>query len=174
MIDVYLVRHAVAEQRDSSRWPDDADRPLTAGGIERFRSAARGLGRLVPRVDAVRSSPYARAWQTADLLQEEAGWPAAQHDPTLAADQSPAEALPLLQTLTEPASVALVGHEPYLSSLASLLVSGNERALRLELKKGAVARLAFAVAPAPGAALLRWSVSPKILRSIDRARPEAR
>ncbi len=99
--------------------------------------------------DAIRSSPYARACQTAELLHEEAGWPPAQHDPTLAPNQSPAEALPLLQTLTEPASVALVGHEPYLSSLASLLVSGNERALRLELKKGAVVRLAFVAAPCP-------------------------
>jgi phosphohistidine phosphatase len=167
MIDVYLVRHAIGEQRDSARWPDDAERPLSARGVARFRIAARGLRRLVPQVDAVHASPYTRARQTAELLHAETGWPAAQPCPLLAANRPPADALPLLQTATPPASVALVGHEPFLSSLASLLVSGDERVLRLELKKGAVALLGCAGRPAPGTALLRWSVSPRVLRLLD-------
>jgi hypothetical protein len=28
-MDVYLVRHAIAGQRDPARWPDDSQRPLT-------------------------------------------------------------------------------------------------------------------------------------------------
>jgi phosphohistidine phosphatase len=163
-MDVYVVRHAIAHPRDSARWPDDAQRPLTPEGVARFRSAARGLRRIVPDVDAALASPYVRAWQTAEILNEETGWPAPEPCPPLEAEKSPGGAVELLAGRS---SVALVGHEPYLSALASLLVSGNEHALRLELKKGAVALLAFDAAPAPGAALLRWSVSPKILRALD-------
>jgi len=28
-MDVYLVRHAIADTRDATRWPEDAKRPLT-------------------------------------------------------------------------------------------------------------------------------------------------
>ena len=68
-----------------ARWPDDAARPLTKEGIARFRAAARGLRRLVPAVDSVLSSGYARAWQTAELLHEVAGWQEPEECPALEA-----------------------------------------------------------------------------------------
>ena len=66
-MDVYLVRHAIADHRDPARWPNDAQRPLTAKGIARFRSAARGLHRIVPELRSSRE-PHARAWETAEIL----------------------------------------------------------------------------------------------------------
>lgn len=168
-MDLYLVRHAIAEQRDFARWPDDGDRPLSPEGMERFRSAARGLRRIVPSVELVLASPYVRAWQTAEILREEAGWPAPERCDVLAS-YPPASVMAVLRDRSEHPSVALVGHEPHLSSLASVLAAGEPGALNLELKKGAVARLALDGHPAPGAALLRWSVSPKILRLLDHRR----
>ena len=47
-MDVYLIRHAIAELRDATRWPDDSLRPLSDEGSERFRRAARGLSLVVP------------------------------------------------------------------------------------------------------------------------------
>ena len=35
-MDLYVVRHAVAHKRDEDLWPDDAKRPLTPEGEERF------------------------------------------------------------------------------------------------------------------------------------------
>ena len=67
---IYLVRHAAAFERDPDRWPDDSERPLAPEGEEEFRLAARGLARVVPRVDAILSSPYRRAWRTAEILSE--------------------------------------------------------------------------------------------------------
>jgi phosphohistidine phosphatase len=166
-VDVHLVRHAIADRRDPARWPDDAKRPLTAEGIARFRSAARGLRRLVPRVETVLSSPYARSWQTAVILHEDAGWPAPDRCPALEAVRPSSDAVEVLEGLDSASSVALVGHEPYLSRLASLLLSGNESLIQLELKKGGVALIAFADHSRPGAGLLRWSASPKILRALD-------
>jgi phosphohistidine phosphatase len=161
------VRHAIADTRDFARWPDDSRRPLTPEGAERFRSAARGLRRIVAQVDVLLSSPYTRAWQTAEILQEEAGWPAPQRCEPLEADRSPASALDALSAVGS-GSVALVGHEPCLSSLASLLAAGDGGTLNLELKKGGVAFLESPGDPAPGRALLRWSVSPKILRALEK------
>jgi phosphohistidine phosphatase len=166
-MDVYLVRHAIAEERDASRWPDDSKRPLTAEGEERFRRAARGLRRLVPEIDVVLASPYVRAWHTAEILHEEAGWPSPERASQLA-PSFPHAAVELLKT-HDVRSIALVGHEPHLSELASLLVSGDENALRLELKKGGTVFLEFDAPPAAAAATLRWSVSPKILRALDGA-----
>jgi phosphohistidine phosphatase len=162
MTDLYLVRHAIAEDRDPARWPDDSLRPLTDAGIERFRRAARGLRTVVPAVERVLSSPFTRAWHTAELLREEADWPEPEPAVELAAGKDPAEAQALVGGQRDVASVALVGHEPHLSSLASLLATGDASALRIELKKGGVIALASDAATTD----VRWVVTPKILRGL--------
>ena len=167
-LDLYLVRHAFAAHADPARWPDDATRPLTADGIARFRIAARGLRRLVPAVDSVLSSGYARAWQTAELLHGVAGWHEPEECPALEAGRPATSVLDVLQGRSE-RSIALVGHEPHLSMLASMLCTGNEDRLQLELKKGAVVALSFAGPVAPAQACLLWMASPKILRRLDSA-----
>jgi phosphohistidine phosphatase len=164
-VDLYLVRHAIAEPRDPERWPDDALRPLAPDGIELFRRAARGLRRLGVGVDAVLTSSYLRATQTAELLTEEARWPEAETSPALE-PPSPAPAIvDMIGARTEP-SLALVGHQPELAELASLLLAASESVVPLELKKGGVIYLRVPVRPAAGSAVLRWSVSPKILRRL--------
>jgi phosphohistidine phosphatase len=74
-VDLYLVRHAAAFQKDFDRWPHDSRRPLTPQGEEEFRLAARGLARMVPRADVILSSPARRAWHTAEILSELDSWP---------------------------------------------------------------------------------------------------
>jgi phosphohistidine phosphatase len=141
-------------------------RPLTPAGQKRSRRAARGLRRIGTEVDLLLSSPYTRAWQTAEILHEEAGWPAPEQCAALEAVREPADAAEELVHRRE-ASVALVGHEPQLSSLVSLLLTGHTGSVALDLKKGGVVLLDCAREPAPGEALLRWFASPKILRSLD-------
>ena len=160
------MRHAIAEERDATRWPVDALRPLTADGAERFRRAARGLRRIVPAVELVLASPYARAWQTGELLHEEAGWPLPEQCPELAAHRTAADALDTLARHVTRESVVLVGHEPNLSLLASLLLAGDASAVPVEFKKGGVMALVVPGAPAPGSALLSWSATPKLLRAL--------
>jgi phosphohistidine phosphatase len=165
-VDLYLVRHAIAEPRDLERWPDDSRRPLTAEGAERFRAAARGLRRLGVVPELVLSSSFARAWATAEILSEEAGWPNPGPSPLLEPPASAAECVTVIGT--GDGSLALVGHQPQLSEIASLLLSGTEAALELELKKGGVVCLAVPDAPLPGTGLLRWSASPRMLRRLGR------
>jgi phosphohistidine phosphatase len=163
---VYLVRHAFAAHADPARWPDDAERPVTPDGADRFRRAARGLRRIAPDVDAVLSSAFARAWQTAELLRDEAGWPDPERCPALEVGRPIAETIDALRGRPEE-TLALVGHEPHLSSLASLLCAGRDDVLHLQLKKGGVVLLTCDGPVAPGAAYLRWAVAPKILRALD-------
>ena len=167
-MDVYLVRHAIAEDRDARRWPDDAERPLTTDGAERFRRAAAGLRRVAPGVDVVLASPYVRAWQTAEILHDVTGWPEPERCKALEATSAPVAALEVLKGLDASVTVALVGHEPFLSSLASLLLARDEDAVTLELKKGGVVFLECPADCEPGSALLRWHVPPKLLRRLAR------
>ena len=164
---LYLVRHAYASHADPTRWPDDAQRPLTDEGTARFREAARGLGRIVPIVDVVLSSGYARSWQTAELLHDAAGWPAPAECPELEPGRPPSAVIHVVRRYTV-RSLAVVGHEPDLSKLASLLCTGREEALRIEVKKGAVVSLSFAEPVEPGRGCLRWIVPPRVLRKLDR------
>jgi phosphohistidine phosphatase len=163
--DLYIVRHARAGHADPAVWTNDADRPLTDDGIARFREAAEGLRRLVPSVDVVLSSSLVRAWQTAELLHEVARWPAPSRCAELEVGSTPAAAAAVLAERTE-GSVAVVGHEPHLSRLASLLCADDEGRLRLELKKGAVALITFDGPAASGNGTLRWTVPPKILSGL--------
>jgi phosphohistidine phosphatase len=162
-MDLYLVRHAIAEPRDADRWPDDSLRPLTRAGAASFRRAGRGLRRLGIEVDAMLASSYVRAWQTSELLVEEAGWPGAEPCSELEPSAAPPTALAAIRGRSE-RSLALVGHEPGLGRLASLLLAGSPDAIELEVKKGAVLSLRCDGPPAPAIASLRWSAGPKLLR----------
>lgn len=165
-MELYLVRHAPAFNRDPAQWPDDGERPLTPEGEAKFREAARGLRRVVATVDLVLSSPFARAWRTAELLEEEAGWPAPKPSPGLEAGRSPVEGIEAIRPHLSASSLALVGHEPNLSELASTLLTGNATRLTLEIKKGGVAHLRLDHGLRPGTALLRGLLSPRVLRSL--------
>ncbi len=167
--DVYIVRHAFAGHADPSQWPDDSKRPLTEEGIEEFRSIARGLQRLVPTVDLVLSSRFVRAWQTAELLHEVTGWPDPRECRPLEVGQPPAGVLEVLRD-EDARSVALVGHDPQLSMLTSLLSAGSEDAAQVKMKKGATVLLRIEDDVHAGGGELRWLLQPKVLRALDRSR----
>ena len=166
-MDIYLVRHGVAEPRGAEI--DDAPRRLTEDGIARLRRVADGLSRLGVEVDAVLSSPYPRAWETAELLSDELGWPAPAELVALAPGGSAAECLAALSARAE-AALAVVGHEPNLSELASLLLAGAESLLRIDLRKAGVVCLSGPPGLSPGSCVLRWSASPRMLRRLARPR----
>jgi phosphohistidine phosphatase len=162
-MEIYLVRHAVAEKRDAARWSDDSTRPLTAKGAKQFVRAARGLRELVPRVELVLSSPYRRAWQTAEILQQEAGWPASEPCDALAEAAPATAALKLLQERSQSGSVALIGHDPHLPALVALLLAGPDVDVQVKLEKGGIIFLDCLGNPAPGQARLRWILTSDIL-----------
>jgi phosphohistidine phosphatase len=165
-MDLYLIRHGIAAERSFERWPNDADRPLTPRGEAQFREAARGLAGIVASVDVALASPYARAWRTAELLHEETGWPSPKACRELEADRGWADALAAVARRAAEGSVALVGHEPNLSELASQLLTGRESDVPIDMKKGGVLALTLDGEPGRGRAYLRWLITPKVLRAL--------
>ncbi len=164
-MEIYLVRHAAASRRDPDRWPDDSQRPLAPEGEEEFRLAARGLARIVPRVDALLSSPYRRAWRTAEILSELDSWPEPEPVAVLEPTLPPEKAALALQDHAGASAVAVVGHRPGLHELAAYLLTGRGDGLEIGLEKGGVACIGFDGAPAPGVGELRWLLTPELLKS---------
>ena len=138
---IYLVRHAVAEELGEEMRFADAQRSLTAKGRRRFRRNARAFARLGENVQLVCTSPLVRAVQTAELLAAALG-----HDQVVVLDElrSDAAVEPLLRRIAtfDVGSLALVGHKRLLCDLAVTLANVPlEDALRLRLKRGAIARI---------------------------------
>jgi phosphohistidine phosphatase len=165
-MDLLIVRHAIAYERDAKRWPDDADRPLTPEGMKRARKAAAGLKRITDRPGIVWTSPFVRAQQTAKILEHYAGWPVAQDAEELAQDADPRKVIPLLRKHSGKL-VAVVGHEPGLSELIALCLTGDRNSVSLALRKPGVACLTFKGSPTAAGATLSWFLPPRILRALE-------
>ena len=137
-MQVFLVRHAIAEERSRMRWPDDALRPLTPAGKKRFQKAARGLAPFLPREAVVLTSPFVRARETAELLAATAGLGLPIACKELAADKPVNAAFALLAARRETCAI-LVGHEPHLGTLLAAALAGDGAQFGVEFKKGGAA-----------------------------------
>ena len=162
-----LVRHAVAFPEDPARWPDDGRRHLTPEGERAFHEAARGLGRLTHAPGVVLASPFVRAWRTAEILQEEAGWPAPRPAEALQKGATVEEAVDAIRAQGGIAVVGLVGHEPNLTQLASTLLVGDASVVRMELDKGGALAISGRAGD-PVRTTLWWLVTRAGLRSLGR------
>jgi len=107
---VLLLRHGIAEKKGDK--PDEKRR-LTKKGNREMSRIAEGLARLLPKVDAIYSSPLIRAIETA-------AWVADAYDlgvtPTDAL-RNEATTEDVRQVIEESGAkrIILVGHEPSLS-----------------------------------------------------------
>jgi phosphohistidine phosphatase len=157
-----LVRHALAETRDDVRYPDDSLRPLVPKGRKTQRRMGRRLQRfqLVPSV--VLSSPWKRAWQTAGVLARATGLGKAGRVACAPlAEQPNLDALAAaVGPRAEDEIVALVGHEPWMGELASLLLTGSLTRLNIQFSKSGILGISTpAIAPAAGQ--LAFFLTPK-------------
>jgi phosphohistidine phosphatase len=152
-MQLLLIRHADAGERDPLRWPDDALRPLTARGRKRHRRVAKRLRRrgLVPTL--LLSSPWLRAWETAELVSELTGAPPPVACPALAGPPDVPAIAAAVGRLRRDTILALVGHEPWLGELGSLLLTGDARRLSIVFPKSGVLGLTADAVEANGAAL---------------------
>ncbi len=167
-MDLLIVRHAIAFERNPRRWRDDGERPLSPEGMVRARKAAAGLKHIAERPQCVLSSPLVRAKQTAMILAEFAGWPKAVECAALAPDAPPEEMFAALAAQKAKA-IGVVGHQPGLGRLlaASLpaQVRGGVNPEAFELKKMGAALVSFSGTPRAGGGTLNWLVPPRILRA---------
>jgi phosphohistidine phosphatase len=156
---LFLIRHghALAD-------PDDARRPLSAHGSETTRRVAaflRTSGALAA-VQAVWHSPLVRARQTAELLLQDLG-PDARLIETagLRPGDDPGAVAERLDRMDR--VVMIVGHEPQLTALATLLVCGRRKPVAFALKKSAVLALEQTGERHKKSGRDRWSVCWQLL-----------
>jgi phosphohistidine phosphatase len=164
-MELLVVRHAIAFERNAKRWPDDAARPLTPRGTARAGKAAAGLKVIAPRPARVLASPMRRALETAAILTEQAGWPTAIECPELLPGATSEALLALLRRMPDKC-IALVGHEPGLGRLIAEYLTGSARGRTFELKKLGAALLEFPGAARAGGGHLLWMARPRMLRAL--------
>lgn len=160
--ELLLVRHAIAFERDASRWRDDRKRPLSARGAMRARKAARGLSRLTRPPLRVLVSPLVRTRQTAGILREVARWPQAETCVQLQPGRSSTQLLGLLGQVRE-TRIAAIGHEPDLSKLLQACLGTSARS-PFAFRKMGVALVRFRGPVRAGAGTLTCFLPPRVLR----------
>lgn len=163
-MELLLVRHAIAFERNPRRWPDDAERPLSPQGLSRARKGAAGLKQLTPAPARVLVSPLVRARQTAAILTEVSGWPAATECAELAPGVTPQVLLATLRHMSG-GRIAAVGHEPGLSRLLATVLAGAAAPRAFRFRKMGAALLTFDGAARAGGARLEWLLPAKVLRA---------
>ncbi len=60
-MQLYIVRHGIAIDREDPKCPSEAERYLTEEGVEKTKQVAKGIAALGLEADLMISSPYARA-----------------------------------------------------------------------------------------------------------------
>ena len=159
-MNVFLLRHGRAGKWNPLRYPDDRLRPLTPEGQDRLTGQVRGMAAIGISPDLIVSSPLTRALQTAQIVH--AGLALTRPIETsesLVPEADPRDALKELATWqVSSAGVMLVGHEPHLSSLASIAVGESADAV-LRLRKGALCRIRLHLAPYGHSGWIEWSLT---------------
>lgn len=167
---LYLVRHAHADTEE-----ENPQRPLSERGRAQVRALAAFFGNnhlLAP--SHVWHSPLVRARETAGLLFRNLASEAALIEtPGLLPEDDPLEMLARLAAVPPALNVAIVGHQPHLGALATLLMRGKPGPELFVLKKGAVLALERTMHVRRKTGLPRWRVCWHISPELLMAKPAA-
>jgi phosphohistidine phosphatase len=160
---LYILRHATAEEAASSG--DDGARKLTERSKEKMRGAAMGLRAMGLQFDVILTSPLARAAETAEIVSTAyENTPPPQVLPALATGVPATEAVTALRAFAKHEEVMVVGHEPQLSAIASILLTGASDVVHIKLKTGGCIALDLPARFERGGGELRWLLTHKQLR----------
>ena len=166
MMEICLFRHGIAFDAMDPACPPDPERPLTDEGRVRTRAAALGLRRLGVQPEAIWSSPYLRATETAEIARD-----------VLLAPGAPIHRTRALEPLREAdevftelaaagiSSVLCAGHAPHLDEALAFGL-GLEDASFTRLKKAGAACLQWS--GTGGRGQLLWLMTPRALRRLGK------
>ena len=169
-MNLYIIRHAIAVEAGDPKYAEDSQRPLTEKGADKMKKIAQGLLKLEVQLDLILSSPAVRTIATAEILAgklnvKKSRLIATEH---LALDGDAGQLIAEIKNRhIQVKNMALIGHEPNLSRLISLLVFGNEEGA-LKIKKGSVCLLTTDALEYGKCASLNWLLSPSQLVQIGK------
>ena len=162
-----FVRHGLAgdKVKFALSGRPDSERQLTEKGVKKLKQAAGGLKKILGPVDAVVSSPYLRAVQTAGILAKKLKVKRTRKTAALEPSGTLAKLFKYLQGYAPGATVVLAGHEPHLGNMISQCLGGPGAAFA-SLGKGGACLIEFTGKPAPGKAALKWLLEPEHLQRL--------
>lgn len=162
--ELYIIRHGLAGEHGS--YPDDTQRPLTEEGHHKTQKIAKRLHDLGVKFHLIQTSPLVRARQTAEILLAEGLGKELEESARLSPGGNFEAWLAWLKEWLDnhdDGVLAIVGHEPDLTTWAECLVWGASKG-RLVLKKGGVIGLALPDSGSPvGQCELFWVAPPRFL-----------
>ena len=161
-MNLFLLRHGLAVEGGDLDYAHDFARPLTLAGRSQLHQIATALRLMALRFDVIFSSPLVRAQETAGIV---AAALKIKTEPAPVDELKPdGDMKKLMQRIAAlappPENILLVGHEPDLSQLISLLVTGKTTA-GFALKKSGLAKLEIEKELRAGkCAILAWLLTP--------------
>jgi phosphohistidine phosphatase len=160
-MNLHLLRHGLAADLGTHGLTRDSERPLTPKGERKLWRIAEGMKTLELSFNIILSSPYLRARQTAEIIAEALhARRKVEFSETLIPAGNAKKLIELLNRVKpELQNVLLVGHEPHLSELISLLVSGKT-GLGVVMKKGGLCKLSSESLRYGRCATLEWLLTP--------------
>jgi phosphohistidine phosphatase len=159
-MNLFLLRHGIAAEPGEM---SDSERPLTREGRLKLSEVARGLRSLDVSFDMILSSPYVRARDTARLIAKSLNCRELLLEPGLIPGGNPRQIIDRVNARKpRPENVLLVGHEPDLSGLISLLAAGSS-GIQVTMKKAGLCKLSLETLKHGRCARLEWLLTPKQL-----------
>ena len=168
-MQLYIVRHGIAIDREDPKCPSDPERYLTAEGHKRTKDVAKSIVALIDAPRLLISSPYVRAVQTAEIFAAAFDISAAKIEKTqlLLPGAEPSGFLRELARKKSVESVMCFGHAPQLDELVSAALGAKKDIT--DLKKAGVAYIELArVQPASGK--LVWLITPRVARKLSKGK----
>lgn len=161
-MNLFLLRHAKAAAR-SPKWRPDSTRPLTREGEKKMFTVAHGIQALDLSFDLILTSPYLRAFRTAEILGEVFEPKKVFETKNLIAEAEPKGVIDEInENFSGLSQIVLVGHEPFLSRLISILLSGKDD-MSIDLRKGGFCKLSIKNLSFDRCACLDWLMTPRQL-----------
>jgi phosphohistidine phosphatase len=162
-MELYVVRHGIAIDREDPKCPPDSERYLTEEGIEKTKRVAAAVAALSATPDLLLSSPYVRAMQTAEIFAAALDYPKQKIRRTdlLLPGSEPTLFFRELAKDKQTSTLFIFGHAPQLDDIIASAL-GSKHHLT-SLKKAGVALLELKRVSPPNGQLL-WLAPPKLLR----------
>ncbi len=162
-MQLYIVRHGIAIDREDPKCPPDPERYLTEEGVEKTAQVAKGVAALGVTGDLFVTSPYVRAVQTAEIFARALDYAKQKIRRTdmLLPGAEPSHIFRELARDKQASSVFLFGHAPQLDDVIATAL-GSKKHLTA-LKKAGVALVELKRVSPPIGTLV-WLATPKLLR----------
>src|SRR6266446_6156897 len=162
-MQIYIVRHGIAIDREDPKCPPDPERYLTEEGLEKTKQVAKGMAALGVTSDLFLTSPYVRAMQTAEIFASALDYAKQKirRPDFLLPGAEPSQLFRELVKQRQASTVFLFGHAPQLDDVIAAAL-GSKKHLTA-LKKAGVAFVELKRLSPPIAELV-WLATPKLLR----------